>query len=195
MSFTDKNLPDFLIADLYKTSLVLVDNDLPIKTKPKTTTIVSEEFNEPQIPEVPLIIAKKAADEPLAFLGNNGKRISIVVKDDHAIHLQDELLHILSAILGACKLNLADVAIINTQTQEVNDVFLRRDLSPKNVLLFGVTTTEIDLPFSIPDYKVQAFNNCNYLQAASLIKMKGATNEAKVEKSKLWVCLKTLFGI
>ncbi len=193
MSFADNNLPDFLLADLYKNSLVLVDNDVTIKTKPETKHIISEEIN--QSFDEPLIIPRKAANEPLAYLGNNGKHICIVVKDEQAIHLQDELLNILSAILGACKLNLADVAIVNTKTQDVNDEILRKSLSPKTVLLFGVTTNEVDLPFSIPDYKVQGFNNCNYLQVAGLEIMKGASNEAKLEKSKLWVCLKSLFGI
>lgn len=195
MSLADKNLPDFLLADLYKNSLVLVDNDVAIKIKPETKPIISEESSPPFIKDEPLIITRKAANEPLAYLGNNGKNICIVVKDDQAIHLQDELLNILSAILGACKLNLADVSIVNTKTQDVNDHILRKNLSPKTVLLFGVTTNEVDLPFSIPDYKVQAFNNCNYLQVAGLDKMKGVSNEAKLEKSKLWVCLKSLFGI
>lgn len=195
MSLADKNLPDFLLADLYKNSLVLVDNDVAIKIKPETKPIISEESSPPFIKDEPLIITRKAANEPLAYLGINGKNICIVVKDDQAIHLQDELLNILSAILGACKLNLADVSIVNTKTQDVNDHILRKNLSPKTVLLFGVTTNEVDLPFSIPGYKVQAFNNCNYLQVAGLDKMKGASNEAKLEKSKLWVCLKSLFGI
>jgi hypothetical protein len=58
-----------------------------------------------------------------------------------------------------------------------------------------VETTAVDLPFSIPMYKTQAFNNCTYLQVASLEKMSGTSNEAKLEKSRLWVCLKTIFGI
>lgn len=117
------------------------------------------------------------------------------MKDEHAIHLQDELLDILSAILSACKLNLADVAIVNAKNQQVNEAVLKTELKPSSVLLFGLETSEIGLPFTMSDYKIYQFNNCSYLQAASLEKMKGNSNDAKVEKSKLWVCLKTLFNI
>lgn len=195
MSFEKINLPDVLLADLYKQCVVVIDNEIstnrqthtlppPEKTKREKQATVSDE-------KIPVTDNSK----PLSYLGNNKKNISIIVKDEQAIHLQDELLDILSAILSACRLNLADVAIINMRSQQVNDTRLNNELQPASVLLFGTETSEIGLPFSIPDYKIQQFNNCAYLQASSLEKMKGASTEAKVEKSKLWVCLKTLFNV
>jgi hypothetical protein len=194
MSFDKINLPDLLLADLYKDGLVVIDNEVNASKIHKQPEIKEKE----EVIPVRKTVAENPGNaglKPLSFLGNNKKNISIIVKDDKAIHLQDELLDILSAILSACKLNLADVAIINTHNQQVNDAILRSELKPTSVIFFGVETSETGLPFSIPDYKVQLFNNCSYLQASPLMKMKGNSTEAKLEKSKLWVCLKNLFGI
>jgi hypothetical protein len=79
--------------------------------------------------------------------------------------------------------------------QHLDDKILRNELSPAITILFGVETTAIDLPFSIPIYKPQPFNNCTYMQSVSLEEMRGSSTEAKVEKSKLWVSLKSLFGL
>jgi len=185
-------LPDFLLADLYKDSLVMIDKEI----------YATEKRNNTQEQEEMILVtpeAKKTSDsasnQQLAYLGNNNRHISIIVNDVTAIHLDDASLQILSAILSACKLNLADVAIINMHTQQVNDATIRKELSPRFVLLFGVETAAINLPFSIPDYKVQQFNNCAYVQASSLSKMMGSTTEAKMEKSKLWLCLKDMFNV
>lgn len=188
-------LPDFLLADLYKDSLVVIDNEIhaPKKRNNRQDTATKEELI--LVNPVATKNTDAAVDKPLAYLGNNKKNISIVVSDPIAIHLDDTSLEILSAILSACKLNLADVAIINKYNQEVNNVILKKETTPAVVLLFGVETASIGLPFSIPDYKVQQFDHCSYIQSASLTKMTGSSTAAKLEKSKLWVCLKNLFGI
>jgi len=195
MNLNETNLPDFLLADLYKNNIVVIDNEQPGAAIPKTESIGSKKKSAIQETEVSRDISPNNIPRPLAFLGNNEKNIAIVVMEDAAIHLQDDLLDVLSPILTACKLNLADVAIVNTHTQTVTVQALKNELSPKVVLLFGVSTKTIDLPFSIPDYKVQLFDDCNYLQAASLQTMKGVSNEIKDEKRKLWSCLKTIFNL
>ena len=188
-------LPDFLLADLYKDSLVVIDKEINTgkKQNVKADTGVAEE--PMKVSEEPVISPDIETNKPLIYLGNNNKHISIIVNDENATHLQDDQLEILSAILTACKLNLSHVAIINAARQPVTDSLLRTALKPTVVLLFGVETAAIDLPFSIPDYKVQQFDNCAYVQSVSLKKMKGSTTEARMEKSKLWLCLKNLFAI
>jgi hypothetical protein len=194
MSFQKINLPDVLLADLYKEGLVVIDKEPAIGKKSRKKENPEDETEAMPVNETASKISE-VETERLSWLGSNQKHISIIVKDDQAIHLQDDLLDILSAILGACKLNLADVAIINMHNHQVSEARLKSELNPSAVLLFGVETSQIELPFKIPDYKIQPFNNCSYLQAAALEKMKGNSTEAKVEKSKLWVCLKTLFGV
>jgi hypothetical protein len=188
-------LPDFLLADLYKDSLVLVDKEIHASEKRNNRQEPASEEEMILVNPVTKKTSDIASNKPLAYLGSNKKQISIIVNDATAIHLDDSLLQILSAILNACKLNLADVAIINMNTQQVNDATVRKELAPTVVLLFGVETATVGLPFSIPDYKVQQFDNCSYVQAASLTKMTGSTTEAKMEKSKLWLCLKDMFNL
>jgi hypothetical protein len=195
MSFNKINLPDVLLADLYKEGLVVLEKESGTRKKSIHEEKPGHETEAMPVNKTPSEIPDVETERTLSWLGDNLKHISIIVKDDQAIHLQDELLDILSAILGACKLNLADVAIINMHNQQVSEARLKTELNPSAVLLFGIETSQIALPFSIPDYKIQQFSNCSYLQAASLEKMKGSSTEAKVEKSKLWVCLKTLFSV
>jgi hypothetical protein len=195
MSFDKIILPDSVLADLYKDSVVLINNELK-SAAPTAGNAVEENADDMiLVIEKPSVKTIAQNGKGLSWLGSNNKNITIIVNDGNAIHLEDGLLEILSAILAACKLSLADVAIINTATQEVTDKIIRKELKPRVVLLFGVETKSVDLPFSIPMYKTQSFDNCTYLQAASLENMKGTSNEAKLEKSRLWVCLKTIFGI
>jgi hypothetical protein len=192
MSFEKTELPEILLAELYKNSLVVIEGDKAAvkKTAPAKPgkKPAAEGKEAPKTPQ-------PASAKSLSFLGDNKSRIAIIVKDPAAVHLDDSSLAFLSSVLAACKLNLADVAIVNSQDQEVNEPVLRTELAPTTVLLFGIPTSDIGLPFSIPDYKPQPFNNCTYLQAAPLEKMTGPDNAAKLEKSKLWVCLKTLFNV
>lgn len=193
MDPASNQLPDFVLADLFKESLVVLDNEavkhsteVPGKVTPAREVEVAPTSAADKIP---------FSEKPLVYLGNNNKHISIVVNDEVALHVQEDLLEMLSAMLTACRLNLADVAIVNMHRQLVTDALLRSDLSPQTVLLFGVSTQAINLPFSIPDYKVQAYNNCVYLQAAALQQMNGKSDAARLEKSRLWVCLKNIFGV
>jgi hypothetical protein len=183
------HLPDFVLTELYKDSIVIL-NDADTKVEQSTTKDAEAYLSKQRA-----ATTNNSKHEHLSYLGSNKKHISIIVNDAEAIHLQDDLLEILSAILSACKLNLADVAIVNMHKQHLDDKILRNELSPAITILFGVETTAIDLPFSIPIYKPQPFNNCTYMQSVSLEEMRGSSTEAKVEKSKLWVSLKSLFGL
>ena len=49
----------------------------------------------------------------IASLGNNQKKIAVLVNSTAAIYLPDEELNFLLGILTACKLSMADIALIN----------------------------------------------------------------------------------
>ncbi len=168
-------LPDFLIADLYRNNLVILEEEVPKTAKP----------------------AKKhvPAAERKWYLGDNAKKIIILVNEPEAVYLPDASLQFLSSILHACKLNLGDIAIVNFQNDPVSYQFLKEKLMPIQVLLFGVSAKKLLLPFMIPDYQVQKHDNCSFLQAPALETMMGDSKESKLEKSKLWLSLKKMFGI
>lgn len=176
-------LPGFLIADLYKHSIV-VAGDEPVTEKKQPAEIPVQ--NDP--PATP-------ASGRQWFLGSNLRRITLLVSEKNAVYLDDEALQFLSTILGACKLNLGDVAIVNHHNDPVTYAFVKENLSPEYLIFFGVTTQNVQLPFAIPHYQVQKYDNRQFLMAPPLSAMLGASQEAKLEKSKLWLSLKKMFNL
>lgn len=170
-------LPDFILADWYKDALVILNDVQP-----------SNKIVEP--------LAEPLQIKPeKIFLGDNKKGVVIVVKETEAVYLNDESLQFLSNILGACKLNLGDVAIVNHHSQTLQYSILKELLQPNYLLLFDVDAKDINLPFTLPNYQLFPYDKCNFLTVPSLQKMLGNTQEAKLEKSKLWLSLKKMFNI
>jgi hypothetical protein len=54
---------------------------------------------------------------------------------------------------------------------------------------------DIRLPMNFPAFKIQDYDGCTYLCSSSLEELVRPGDESKLLKSKLWVCLKTIFGI
>ncbi len=173
-------LPDFLIAELYKNSLVSADEAVisPIKSMAdKNAEDIQNEENKKW------------------FLGDNKKRIVILVNEANAVFIDDDALQLLTRILAGCNLNLADVAIINFHKNSADYLQLKKALEPQYFFLFGVTALQIQLPFTIPQYQIQQYDDCTFLLAPSLISMLGEDEKTKKEKTKLWNCLKKIFNI
>ena len=168
-------LPGFLIAELFKNSLVIAENELTIgRNLPNT--------------ELPTISREW-------YLGSNLRKITLLVSEKEAVYLLDDSLLFLTTILEACKLNLGDVSIINFQNDPLDYQMIKDKLSPNYLLLMGVTAQQVKLPFTVPHFQVQKYDNCQFLLAPSLEKMLGISQEAKLEKSKLWLCLKKMFNV
>ncbi len=175
MNSEDQVLPGFVLADLFRSSLVMVEGEPKLlKEQPKTVITNTERQ---------------------WYLGSNLRKITLLVNEKEAVYLADDSLQFLSSILGACKLNLGDVAIVNYHNDPVNYPFLKEKLVPNHLILFGVTANEIQLPFMVPYYQVQKHDNRSFLLAPALDTMLGTSQEAKLEKSKLWLSLKSMFGI
>lgn len=176
MTETNKvTLPDFVLPDLYKNHLVIV-NEPSVGNKIEKK-IIESDLKEPE------------------FLGNNQKKITILVSDKEAVFVNDQALQFLSAILTACKLNLGDVAIVNLANHKLSYTYIKEWLTPKNMILFDIEATSIQMPFKLPFYQVQAYDQCSILFAPSLDTMMGDSREAKLEKSKLWLSLKNMFNL
>ena len=128
-------------------------------------------------------------------MGDNQKKITILLKDSSAVHVADESLQFLTAILAACKLNMGDVAIVNTANQAINYAQIKTELQPKTIILFDINAASIALPFEVPQYQVQQYDNSTLLFSAPLQSMLVKTDAAKLEKGKLWNALKKTFNI
>jgi len=163
MSLNNIQLNPVLLADLYPHSLV----ETSITTNTPTKSI--------------------------KFLGNNKKNILLIVSKDNVAYLEDEELSFLSNILGACKLSLADIAIVNEKRlpEETTYIDLIKELNSRSVLLFDVPSQSIDLPFNFPQFQIQVFDQRSYLSAPSLKEIESD----KSLKAALWGCLKNLFSL
>ncbi len=181
MALNDLHLSPNIIAALYPSSLINLDKVDVIPLAKQVETIVPEIKIEPA-----------AVDTGWKFLGNNQKNILIIVNYDTAVHLPDEELNFLTNMLAACKLNLGDVAIVNRYNyKETGYKDFLAHFKSQIVFLFGVEPVIFGLPVSFPHFQVQTVANCTFLYAPALEE----TRNDSLLKSKLWVSLRSIFGI
>jgi hypothetical protein len=191
MSLTNINLPGFVIADLYRNSLIQPEvGALPQREAPP----VVEQHPIAPVKE-PVTTQPVKKEEPVAYkiLGNNKQQISVVVNCPNDVFVPEADLQFLTKMLGACKLNMADVAIVNYATAPIAIDKLKTQLQPRSLLLFGVEPGDIQLPINFPPFKEQPYAGTTYLFTPSLSQLNQETEEAKLLKRKLWDCLKRMF--
>ena len=136
-------------------------------------------------------IKKNPVENPFPSLGNNEKAILIVVKGEAETILSEGDQSFLTSILAACKLSLADVAIVAWNGAEQDYKKLVSHFESRFVLLFDVAPPRFGLPMDFPPFQVQAFDSRQYLYAPSLQKIQ----EAKSVKAELWTALRKMFLI
>jgi hypothetical protein len=198
MSLNHIQLKDLVVAELYRDNLLTTDagNDTDNRTRPaaappSATAQTSATASSP----APATASVSPSAAGYKFLGNNRRKISIIVHAPDAPFLPDDQLGVLTRMLEACRMNMGDVAIINHAAAPVSIGALKRQLQPAFVLLFGPTPRDIGLPMDFPVFRIQPYDQCTYLTAPSLDELARPGDESKLLKSKLWVCLKTLFEI
>jgi hypothetical protein len=195
----DNKLPDFILTDLFPNSLVLVESEISL---PKGK-IVEEKIVEPPISLPAEKDTKNSKQEKIPskpssekwFLGNNDKKITILVNEPEVVFLEENSLQFLTKILGACKLNMGDIAVVNIAQFPTSFDLIKKDLLPNTCILFDVKAASIALPFTIPNYQIQKYGGCTFLMAPSIVSFDGESTEAKLAKTKLWVSLKTIFNL
>jgi len=167
MSLDNFQLPPHLVSELYKNSLVVLDDK-----QINNDSLKEENFN---------------------YLGNNLKHILILVKDIESIHLNDPDLIFLTGILSACKLNIADVAILNmhrntnTNLEKIISYF-----SPIAILNFDFDWFNItELQINNSKYEIHKIDQTPLLFSSSLNYISYNVDE----KKKLWSSLKKMFSI
>ena len=162
MSLNNMTLPPSLLAELYTNTLI----------EPKVSTL----------PE----------PENISFLGKNEKRITMIVAHEKLPFLPDKELNFLTSILTACKLSLADIAIVNQYSNSQGNMQEALEkLEARQVILFGVPPLTIGLPMNFPPFQIQNFDRRTYLFSPPLDELESN----KETKQKLWSCLKNMFGL
>ena len=159
-------MPPGLVQDLYKTSLVELDSD-----QMKHTPLSKPAFN---------------------FLGKNERSIVLIVDVPDYSFLPDQDLSFLLGVLNACKITMADVALINKHNSPALSYdSIMQIFKPVKILFFGVRPADLDFPLQFPEYKLQNYNNQVYLSAPPL----ELISSQKDQKVLLWNCLRSMFEI
>lgn len=181
------SLPGFVIADLYKDTLVITGD----------ITVQPQRQPDVQVTENDVVV--KAENLPPTqkkwYLGDNKKGIVIVATDKEAVFINDEWLDTLGKMLGGLQINFGDTAIINLHNHPVTFANVKQQLNAVHVIMFGVTPAQLGLPFTIPHYQVQNYAGCTMLTAPveTLAGAANTTDSIKAEKRKLWESLKRMF--
>ena len=98
----------------------------------------------------------------------------------------------LKDLLIACNLHPGKAELKELKAGEIFDYKTELEQSNyKEVILFGVEPSAIELPLSFPHFQVQSFAGRSFLFTPSLGEMK----EDKLLKSRLWVCLRRMFNV
>lgn len=165
MELNNIKLNDVILGGLYQK--VLVETDI----LPSLSSSKESPQPKPQQAITPTTEIK--------FLGNNARNILILVNSSQHTYLPENQLEFLTKILGACKLNIGDVAIVNTANHPDTQAIINTT-QPSQIILFGVQTNTNNIPSVI---------------APSISELITETAEAKAMKSKLWTSLKQMFGV
>ncbi len=174
MDLNHIKLPDSVVAELYQSTLIDPD-ETPVRQ-----AVADNTENKP------------AALPGWKWLGENRKNVLIIISYPDSVHLPDHDLAFLTGILGACKLSMADVAVVNSYNHpDASYKELVAFFKTKIVLLFALEPALFGLPMNFPHFQIQPFAGNSFLFSPSL---KELEND-KVLKSKLWVCLKRLFNL
>jgi hypothetical protein len=126
----------------------------------------------------------------IASLGENKRNILFLVNNKEFKFLSDKEMKLLSDLISACKLSMADISLVNfNQNPGINYQDLVEQFHSKKILIFGIALSELQLPFTIPFFQIQKFHEQVYLTNPSLEEFISNINL----KKELWNCLKKLF--
>lgn len=182
-------LPAAVIASLYKNSIVQ-----PTKVAPNEAT-----STQPSIPttspQKEITITENHTAGPVKYLGEHHKKIMIIVHDSNAVHVNETDFSLLTSILNACKLTIADIALINIAHQQISLHQMLNELPSTLLISFAVDATQLKIKLPTNLYKVTPLGEAHLLFSNSLSSMQGTGVDAKQEKAKLWTVLKKIFEL
>jgi hypothetical protein len=189
-------LPNPLLVSLYKDTLVLPElSKKKVEINEKRIEKLEEKKIEEREPIAGTAEMMATNNTSFKYLGEHLQGVTVIVKDDLAVYLNETDLNLLTSILKACKLTLADIALVNVAQQKLSLHQILATLPAKLVIIFEVSGTELKMKLPTTLYKSVQLGDTYLLFSNSLASMQGTDQLAKVEKSKLWNVLKQLFQL
>jgi hypothetical protein len=189
-------MPAALLAEMFTRGIVVIPEEFEMQEIKQNKTVLSGQDAEKVSPEIKTSEPELPAMPPveLNWLGKFEKKVLVVVKDADALHINDKDLELLGKILGAVKLSMADIALVNAATHVLHYDNLQEKLPASVAFYFGIAPVAIGAPLSFPQFQVQKWNNTTFLYAPSLSELNENTPAATALKKELWGALKKIFG-
>lgn len=187
MKEVKNSLPNSVLVNLYKESLVLGTVQANVDKK-ATIPPVIEEKNE-------ITAIESAPIAPIKFLGEHQKKILVLVQDSNAVHLNEKDFDLLTSILNACKLTIADIALINLANKNYSLHQILVQVPSDIVLIFDINPTQLKIKLPTKTYSPILLGETQLLFSNNLSNMQGIDQDSKIEKTKLWTALKLIFKL
>ena len=202
-------LPPSVLVSLFKDSLVLPENKINqaiIEEQIASLAADQEAFvkkNKAKAPALEEAIPTEASiveeevnlTMPLKYLGDHSKKIVVIVNDPASVYLNEPDFILLTSILNACRLTIADIALVNLGNQKASLHQILNNLPSKLVIAFEVDSKALKIKLPTNLYKLTPLGESNLLFSKSLSSMQGMDSTAKQEKAKLWAVLKQIFQL
>ena len=180
-------LPNSVLVNLYKESLVLGIAPANVDKKAQVAPPVEENNAATE--------AEEALIAPIKFLGEHQKKILVLVQDLDAVHLNERAFDLLTSILNACKLTIADIALINLANKNFSLHQILTQVPSDFVLLFDINPTQLKIKLPTKLYTPILLGTTQLLFSNNLSTMQGLDQDSKIEKTKLWTALKIIFKL
>jgi hypothetical protein len=194
--FVLESMPEALLAEIFSKGIVVIPEEFEEKqAKPAFQVIepVPEKISgAAEVPSLPKMEGKTSGK--INFLGGFGKKVLVVVSDPTSLHLNEEDFELLGKILASVKLSMADIALVNAATHQLNYYPLQEQLPASVAFYFGIEPVEIGAPIKFPQFQVQNWNSTTFVFAPGLDEMGPLSKNAVALKKELWVAMKKIFG-
>lgn len=180
-------LPNSVLVNLYKESLVIGPAALNVDKKAHATP--------PSKAETEINTAENDSNELIKFLGEHQKKILVLVQDPNAVHLNESAFDLLTSILNACKLTIADIGLINLANKNFSLHQILTQVPSDTVLIFDINPTQLKIKLPTKLYTPILLGTTQLLFSNNLSNMQGIDQASKIEKTKLWNALKLIFKL
>jgi hypothetical protein len=117
------------------------------------------------------------------------------VQDPDAVHLNERAFDLLTSILNACKLTIADIALINNANKNFSLHQILKQVPSDFVLVFDINPTQLKIKLPTKLYTPILLGETQILFSNNLSTMQGLDQDSKIEKTKLWTALKIIFKL
>jgi hypothetical protein len=158
--------------------LLLTETIYIVPEKEKTSPVPS--VAEPEVP-VP------AVAQPVR--PRNRNRLVVIYNNIKTVYLNPEEESLLTKILGAVKLRLEDVELVNVNNHRDTLIEILRDKMANQIISFGIELRDLDIQVPLEAYRVQRVEGIDILLADSLFELQLNTDKKKM----LWQALQGMF--